>query len=81
MERRNVTLSLRKDLLRKAKILAAREDTSMTAIMERLLEEHIARREGYEQARRRQTSALAEGFPLGTKGKARWTREELHERR
>ena len=80
MDRQNVTLSLRKDLLRKAKVLAARQEISMTALMERLLQEHVARHEGYKQARRRQMAALAKGFALGTGGSAPWNREELHER-
>ena len=80
MEKQNITLSVRKDLLRKVKILAAERDTSVTALMERLLENHVARHEGYEQARQRQVATLAEGFRLGTEGKSRWTREELHAR-
>lgn len=81
MDRQNVTLSLRKDLLRKAKILAARQEISMTALMERLLQEHVSRHEGFRQARKRQLATLARGFALDTKGKGQWSREELHERR
>ncbi len=46
----------------------------------RFMQEHLARHEGYEQARQRQAASLAEGFDLGTRGERSWTREDLHER-
>ncbi len=38
MGKQNITLSLPKDLLRRVKILAARQDTSVSALMEHLLD-------------------------------------------
>jgi metal-responsive CopG/Arc/MetJ family transcriptional regulator len=80
MERQNITLGLPKDILKRVKVMAAEQGTSVSALMERLLQEYLTRHEGYEQARRRQAARLAEGFSLGTGGKPSWTREELHER-
>lgn len=80
MEKQNITLALPKNVLKRVKVLAAERGTSVSALMERLLKQHLARHEGFEQARQRQTALLAEGLDLGTKGKRNWTREDLHER-
>jgi metal-responsive CopG/Arc/MetJ family transcriptional regulator len=80
MDKQNVTLSLPKDVLKRVKVMAAEQGSSISAIMEALLQEHLARHEGYEQARQRQASLLARGIDLGTKGKVSWRRDQLHER-
>ncbi|OGO16859.1 MAG: CopG family transcriptional regulator [Chloroflexi bacterium RBG_16_48_8] len=80
MEKQNITLSLSKDVLRRVKVLAAEQDTSVTAIMERLLSEYATHHEGYRQARQDHMALLRSGFDLGTEGAPSWTREELHER-
>lgn len=80
MEKQNITLALPKDVLKRVKVMAAEEGTSVSALMERLLQERLARHEGYEQARQRQATLMAAGFDLGTNGERSWTREELHER-
>ena len=77
---RNVTLSLPSDLLRKAKIIAAERGTSVSALLKDALQEVVARDGGYAAARRRSLSRLAEGSDLGTRGRPRWSREELHGR-
>ena len=81
MGKQNITLALPKDVMKRVKVMAAEEGTSVSALMERLLQDHLERHEGYEQARQRQVAYLAAGFDLGTGGKRSWTREELHERR
>jgi hypothetical protein len=74
----NITLKIDKDLLREAKIMAAREDTSLSAFLTRQLENLVRERNGYDSARRRAVARLKEGWDLG------WTppasRDELHER-
>ncbi len=74
----NVTLKIEADLLREARILAAEEGTSISALLAARLQEAVQQRKGYEQARRRALSRLRRGFNL------RWTppssRDELHER-
>jgi len=80
MEKQNITLALPKGILKRVKVMAAERGTSISAILERLLQEHLARHEGYEQAHQRQSALLRREFDLGTKGKRTWRREELHER-
>lgn len=80
MEKQNVTLSLPKKLLRKAKILAAKEDKSLSELLRESIEEKVSEREGYGKARRRQTKILRTGLNLGTGGRITLSREQLHER-
>lgn len=76
----NVTLSLPKRLLKRAKVIAAQRETSVSRILSRLLEEFVEREDDYEQARRRAMARMRRGWDLGTGGRATWTRDELHER-
>lgn len=80
METQNVTLAVRKDVLRKAKLLAVRRNTSLSRLLAEALEELVEREEGYESARRRHLAILERGLDLGTGGTATWRREDLHER-
>ena len=76
----NITLSIPKDILRKAKILAVQKNTSLSGLLTQTLTDLVARQEEYEQARRRNAEMLNRGFNLGTQGEISWKREELHER-
>ena len=81
MERQNVTLSLPKALLKKAKTLAVKKDSSLSDLLRGALEEKVREESGYQRARNRQLALMEKGFDLGTKGKITVTREELHARR
>lgn len=81
MERQNVTLSLPKSLLKKAKTLATKEDRSLSELLRETLEERVKQESGYQRARERQIALMKKGFDLGSKGKITITREDLHERR
>lgn len=74
----NVTLKIEVDLLREARVLAAEEGTSLSALLATRLEQAVRERKGYHQARRRAVARLRKGFDL------HWTpprsRDELHER-
>ena len=74
----NITLKIEADLLRDARILAAEQGSSMSALVAEQLEQAVRERSGYKQARRRALARLRTGFDLG------WTpprsRDELHER-
>jgi len=74
--KRNITLKLDEDLLRQARILAAEQGTSLSALLAERLEAMVRDRKGFERARRRALARLREGFDL------RWTpaqsRDELH---
>ena len=76
----NVTLSIPKDILRKAKILAVQKNTSLSGLLTQTLASLVANQEAYDQARERNLAFLDKGFDLGTNGKIPWRREELHER-
>jgi len=81
MERQNVTLSLPKSLLKKAKAMAANKEKSLSELLRESLEERIREATGYKKAKERQLSLLRRGFDLGTKGKIAVSKEELHARR
>jgi predicted transcriptional regulator len=74
----NVTLKLDSDLLREARVLAAEEGRSVSALLRERLEGMVRDRKAYEKARRRALARLRQGLDL------RWApprrRDELHER-
>lgn len=74
----NITLNLDSGLLREVKILAAREDTSISALLAARLEQIVREHKTYDRARKRALARLREGLDL------KWTpprsRDELHER-
>ena len=78
MVKSNVTLKLDADLLREARVLAAEEGRSLSALLTERLEAMIRERKAFEKARRRALARLREGLDL------QWTpprsRDELHER-
>jgi predicted transcriptional regulator len=76
----NVTITLKKDLLRKAKILAIERETSLSGLLAQTLEKLVAKEDAYDSAYRHHTALLERGFDLGTKGRISVTREVLHDR-
>jgi metal-responsive CopG/Arc/MetJ family transcriptional regulator len=81
MNRQNVTLSLPKSLLKKAKVIAASREKSLSELLRESLEEKVREANGYKKARQKQMKLLKEGLDLGTKGRITTTRDELHDRR
>jgi hypothetical protein len=81
MGRQNVTLSIDKSLLKKAKMIAAREDKSLSELLRESLEVRIKQATGYKNAQTRQLRILKKGYDLGSKGKLDIAREEIHARR
>jgi len=81
MEKQNVTLSLPKSLIKKAKITAAKSDKSLSQLMREAIEEKIRENSGYQRAKHRHLLILKSGIDLGTKGHMTISREELHARR
>ncbi len=80
MDTQNVTLSLPKQMLRKAKLIAVERNTSLSALLTQWIIEMVEQDDAYERARRRHQALLEEGFDMGTGGNVTWTRDELHER-
>ena len=80
MEKQNVTLSVPKVILRKAKLIALENQTSLSGMMTELLAEMVAREDSYAHAHRHHLGWLEHAADLGTGGTAHWTREDIHER-
>ncbi|MGB8770828.1 MAG: hypothetical protein WCC92_14505 [Candidatus Korobacteraceae bacterium] len=76
--KQNVTISLSKPTLRKAKVLAARRDTSISGLLAQQIEILVGEEEAYERAERQASQLLEHGFHMG--GLAPGSRDELHER-
>jgi hypothetical protein len=74
----NVTLKIDSELLREARILAAEEGTSMSAMLAGRLEQTVRERRGYQEAKKRALARLRRGLDLGWKRPR--SRDELHER-
>ncbi len=74
----NITLKLDSGLLKEAKILAAEDGTSISAMLAKNLELIVRERKAYDRAKRRALARLQEGMAL------HWarpnSRDELHER-
>jgi len=76
--KQNVTISLSRHVLKKARILAARRETSISGLLSREIEFLVGDEEEYERAKQQALVLMDRGFHLG--GIIRTRREELHER-
>ena len=77
-DKQNITISLSRQVLRKAKILAARRETSVSGLLAHQIESLVGEDEAYERAQRQATALLERGFRMG--GLIQASRDELHER-
>ena len=73
-----MTISLDRQTIQKAKIIAARRSTSISDLLTRQIEILVGEEGYYEQAKRQAMTLLDQGFHLG--GVLRVSREKLHER-
>ena len=80
MEKQNVTLSLPRSILRKAKKIAIDQDRSLSGLMVELLTELVEREDQYASAKRKYLAILDQDTDLGTNGSISWTRADLHDR-
>jgi hypothetical protein len=76
--KQNVTISLDRQTIQKAKVVAARRSTSISGLLAQQIEILVGEEEAYERAERQAIALLDQGFHLG--GGIRVSREELHER-
>lgn len=77
--KQNITLSLDKPLLQRARVTAARGGLSVSALLARELRDAVEREEAYEQARGRALALLETPARLGNARIRR--REALHDRK
>ena len=80
MDKQNVTLSLPRSILRKAKKIAIDRDRSLSGLMVELLTELVEREDQYASAKRQYLALLDQDTDLGTNGSISWTRADLHDR-
>lgn len=76
--KQNVTISLDRKTIQKAKIFAARRSTSISGFLAHQIEILVGEEEAYERAEGQAMILLDQGFHLG--GAIRVGRDELHER-
>ena len=76
--KQNITISVEKALLRKARALAAQRGASISAMLAQELVSVSDRETEYERARRRALARLSAPFHLG--GQKRLPGEALHDR-
>ena len=77
MTRANLTLQLDTEVIRRARIVAAKRGTSISALAATQLIELVAEDERVELARERAEAILRRPLPRGGQS---WTRDELHDR-
>lgn len=77
-QKQNLTISLDRETIQKARIIAARQLTSISGLVARQIETLVGEEEAYEKAKKKALALLDKGFHLG--GTIRASRDELHER-
>jgi hypothetical protein len=77
---KNVTLSLPEALLKRFRVYAAERNQSMTQLMAEAIQVLMNQEKRGVGAKRRFLDRIHNAPDRGTKGKIRWSREELHER-
>jgi hypothetical protein len=78
VKKQNLTVSLNVETIQKARIVAAKRDTSISGLIADQIEALVGEDEAYERAARSARLLLTKGFHLG--GVITATRDELHER-
>jgi hypothetical protein len=76
--KQNITLSIDKELIKNARVLAAQRQTSVSRMLSEELQKLIEDSNKYELAKKQALNYLNWGFHLG--GEITVSREELHER-
>ena len=79
MAKQNITLSLDKDLIRRARQLSVRKSMSVSKLLSAELEKLVQDREQYDMAKRRALAALNKGYHMG--GSKPSSRDEWHDRK
>ncbi len=78
MSTQNITLSIPKETLLKAKILAIRRGTSISGLLAAELERLVNEDETYERAKHSALMRLDQSYDLSTKGRITIDRDEPH---
>ncbi len=78
MPKANLTLQLDVDVIRRARVVAAKRGTSVSALVARELDELVAREDRYERARDQAIELMAVAKPRGGRT---WTRDDIYAER
>jgi hypothetical protein len=78
MAKSNLTLQLDEEVIRRARVVAAKRGTSVSALVARELAELADQDERYEQARGRAEQLMAKAKPRGGRT---WTRDDIYAER
>jgi hypothetical protein len=78
MTKSNLTLQLDDEVIRRARVVAAKRGTSVSGLVARELARLVADDERYEEARRAATELMAQAKPRGGRS---WTRDDLYAER
>ena len=78
MAKTNLTLQLDSDVIRRARVVAAKRGTSVSALVALELDALVTREERYEDAQRRALGLMASANPRGGRT---WTRDDLYAER
>jgi hypothetical protein len=76
---KNITLSLPEELVRRAKVLAAQRDTSVSSLVARLLEQLVGDIRDYDEVWATERRLMSDGVDMRV-GPITWSRAHLHER-
>lgn len=79
MTTKNITLSMPAELVRRAKVLAAQRDMSVSSLVARLLEQLVGEVRDYDEVADLERQRMSEGIGLQL-GPITWSRDEVHER-
>jgi hypothetical protein len=81
VEKRNITLSLPVDLIKKAKVYAAKRDTTVNQLVRDLLADAVKREKRAKEAADRVLELARQGPYFDADLLKTFSRDELHERR
>jgi Family of unknown function (DUF6364) len=76
---RNITLTLPSELVRRAKVIAASRDTSLSALVAEYFRQLTRQEDDYERAWEEERQLMADGLPMRV-GEVTWSRADSHAR-
>jgi hypothetical protein len=76
---KNITLSMPEELVRRAKVLAAQRDMSVSSLVARLLEQLVGDVRDYDEVWELERRMMSDGIGQQV-GPITWSRDEIHER-
>jgi hypothetical protein len=80
MDYQNVTLSIPKDTLKKARLIAVQQQKSLSGLLTDYIQQIVESDMAYRQAYQRQKMILEQGLNLDYHASGTFNRESLHER-